>query len=267
MAFHPFVNGIGAGTLPLDRFRHFITQDYVYLIDFARCLALAAAKAPDLPTMAWFARSVDYILNTEMELHRSYCAQFGITAAELDATRPAPTCYSYTSYLLRVAHQGSFGELVAALLPCIWGYWQVGERLADAGAPDHPGYAEWIAMYAGPEQQAVAEECRAICDRVAATAGPGGNRRHERGLHHLHPLRASILGNGLDAGNLAGIGTTTGRAGSSAGSRIAAIARRRWRGRMTGGRITGRQCDGLRAGRGGQIRTADLLLPKQAPCR
>ena len=27
-------------------------------------------------------------------------------------------------------------------------------------------------MYAGPEQQAVAEECRAICDRIAAvTAG------------------------------------------------------------------------------------------------
>ncbi|MCY3693325.1 MAG: thiaminase II, partial [Chloroflexi bacterium] len=117
MAFHPFVKGIGDGTLPLDRFRHFITQDYVYLVDFARCLALAAAKAPDLETMSWFARSVDYILNTEMELHRSYCAQFGITEAELDATVHAPTCYSYTSYLLRVAHQGSFGELVAALLP------------------------------------------------------------------------------------------------------------------------------------------------------
>ena len=157
---------------PLDRFKHFITQDYIYLIDFARCLALAAAKAPDLPTMSWFARAVDYILNTEMDLHRSYCAQFGITEAQLDATGHAPTCYSYTSYLLRVAHQGSFGELVAAVLPCIWGYWQVGQALADQGAPDHPGYAQWISMYAGPEQQAVAAECRAICDRVAASAGP-----------------------------------------------------------------------------------------------
>ena len=173
MANHPFVRGIGDGTLPLDRFRHFITQDYVYLVDFARCLALATAKAPDLPTMAWFARAVDYILNTEMELHRSYCAQFGITAAELEATRPAPTCYSYTSYLLRVAHQGSFGELAAALLPCIWGYWQVGQRLADQGEPaDAPHYAEWIRMYAGPEQQEVSEEARAICDRAAAAAGP-----------------------------------------------------------------------------------------------
>ena len=173
MANHPFVRGIGDGTLPLAQFRHFIMQDYVYLVDFARCLALATAKAPDLPTMSWFARSVDYILNTEMELHRSYCAQFGITPDDLDATRPAPTCYSYTSYLLRVAHQGSFGELAAALLPCIWGYWQVGKQLADRGAPsDAPHYAEWIRMYAGPEQQAVAEEAREICDRIAAAAGP-----------------------------------------------------------------------------------------------
>ncbi len=171
MAFHPFVQGIGDGTLPLDRFKHFITQDYVYLIDFARCLALAAAKAPDLPAMSWFARAVDYILNTEMDLHRSYCAQFGITEAELDATTHAPTCYSYTSYLLRVAHQGTFGELVAAVLPCIWGYWRVGERLADQGLPDHAGYAQWIQMYAAVEQQSVAEECRTICDRIAATAG------------------------------------------------------------------------------------------------
>ncbi len=172
MANHPFVRGIGDGTLPMDRFRHFITQDYVYLVDFARCLALAAAKAPDLPTMSWFARAVDYILNTEMDLHRSYCAGFDITEAELDATRHAPTTYSYTSYLLRVAHQGTFGELVAALIPCIWGYWQVGKRLADQGEPENaPGYAEWIRMYAAPGQQAVAEESREICDRVAATAG------------------------------------------------------------------------------------------------
>ncbi len=173
MAEHPFVRGIGDGTLPLERFRHFITQDYVYLVDFARCLAMGVVKAPDLETMGWFGRAVDYILNTEMDLHRSYCATFGITEAELDATRHAPTTYSYTSYLLRVAHQGTFGELAAALLPCIWGYWQVGERLADRGLPeDAPGYVEWIRMYAAPEQRAVAEECRAICDRAAATAGP-----------------------------------------------------------------------------------------------
>ena len=172
MMRHPFVLGIGDGTLSDDRFRHFMTQDYVYLIDYARCLAMGTVKAPDLDTMSWFAGAVDHILNTEMELHRSYCAEIGISAAELEATRHAPTTYSYTSYLLRVAQIGSLGELVAALVPCIWGYWQVGEMLSDQGEPAHaPQYAQWIRMYAGDESRTVAIEARSICDRVAATAG------------------------------------------------------------------------------------------------
>ena len=117
---HPFVQGIGRGDLDLERFKHYIAQDYVYLIDYARVLALGAARAPELETMSWFAGLLDETLNTEMELHRSYCAQFGISREELEATQPAPTTVSYTSYLIRVASQGSFGELAASLLSCQW---------------------------------------------------------------------------------------------------------------------------------------------------
>ena len=172
MMRHPFVLGIGDGSLSAERFKHFMTQDYVYLIDYARCLAMGTVKAPDLTTMSWFAGAVDHILNTEMELHRSYCSQLGISAQELEATKHAPTTYSYTSYLLRVAQIGSFGELIAALVPCIWGYWKVGEMLAAYGEPQNaPHYAKWIRMYAGEDSRTVALEARAICDRVAATAG------------------------------------------------------------------------------------------------
>ena len=45
---HPFVTGIGDGTLPLAAFRYYMCQDYVFLIDYCRVLALAAAKADDL---------------------------------------------------------------------------------------------------------------------------------------------------------------------------------------------------------------------------
>ena len=117
---HPFVTGVGDGTLSLDRFKHYVTQDYAYLIEYSRVLALASARATDLETMGWFAKLLDETLNVEMDLHRSYCAEFGITEAELEATEAAPTTIGYTSYLLQVAHQGSFGELVAALLPCQW---------------------------------------------------------------------------------------------------------------------------------------------------
>lgn len=173
MMRHPFVLGIGDGSLSDERFKHFMTQDYLYLIDYARVLAMGTVKAPDLPTMSWFAGAVDYILNTEMDLHRSYCAGIGISPSELEATVHAPTTYSYTSFLLRVAQIGSFGELIAALVPCIWGYWQVGKMLDDAGPPKSaPQYAEWIRTYASEESKTVALEARAICDRAAQDAAP-----------------------------------------------------------------------------------------------
>jgi thiaminase/transcriptional activator TenA len=170
---HPFITGIGDGALPVEKFKHWVSQDYVYLIDYSRVLALASARAPDLETMGWFARLLDETLNTEMELHRGYCAEFGISREELEATRAAPTTVGYTSFLLSVAHQGSFEALVASLLPCQWGFWEVGERLAVQGEPKHaPLYCQWIQMYTSPEFAQLARTIREMADRLAERAGP-----------------------------------------------------------------------------------------------
>ena len=169
---HPFVTGVGDGTLDVAKFKHYVMQDYVYLIDYSRVLALASARAPDLATMGWFARLLDETLNVEMDLHRSYCAEFGIGSQDLEATVAAPTTIAYTSFLLKVAHQGSFGELVASLLPCQWGYWEIGERLARQGEPrSAPRYCQWIRMYAAPEFAQLAQAIRALADRMGEQAG------------------------------------------------------------------------------------------------
>ena len=170
---HPFVVGIGQGDLDVERFKYYVAQDYVYLIDYARVLALGAARAPELEVMSWFAGLLDETLNTEMELHRGYCAQFGVTREELDATKPAPTTVAYTSYLLRVAAQGSFGELAASLLPCQWGYWEIGEHLDRQGPPTHaPLYAEWVGMYSSHEFRDLALHLRALTDELGSAASP-----------------------------------------------------------------------------------------------
>src|ERR1700752_5122387 len=79
---HPFVRGIADGTLPEERFKNWVRQDYRYLIDFARVFAWAAAKADRLEAMSWYASALDLTLNTEMALHRQYAARFGIGAPE-----------------------------------------------------------------------------------------------------------------------------------------------------------------------------------------
>jgi len=170
---HPFVRGIGDGDLDVERFKFYVAQDYVYLVDYARVLALGAARAPQLETMSWFAALLDETLNTEMELHRGYCARFGIPREELEAVSPAPTTVAYTSYLLRVASQGSFGELAASLLPCQWGYWEIGEELARRGAPAHaPLYAEWVRMYSSEEFRDLALHLRTLTDGLGNVASP-----------------------------------------------------------------------------------------------
>ena len=189
---HPFVTGIGDGSLDVEKFRFYVCQDYVYLIDYSRILALASARAPDLQTMGWFARLLDETLNTEMQLHRGFCAQFGITSRELEETRAAPTTLAYTSFLLSVAHQGSYSELAASFLPCQWGYWEIGDYLARRGEPEGaPLYCQWIRMYVSEEYKALAHRARALVNGLAEKAGADEAARMEEA--YLTSLRYEYL--------------------------------------------------------------------------
>jgi thiaminase/transcriptional activator TenA len=145
--------------------------------------ALGAAKAPDLQRMETFAELLHETLHTEMDLHRSYAAEFGISEAELEATDPAPTTRGYTDFLVRVAALGTFGDLVAALLPCMWGFNETAERLAADSLPDEERYAEWIRTYTSDEFADLADWCRALLDEVAAGA-PERTRERYRDLFH-----------------------------------------------------------------------------------
>ena len=169
---HPFITGIGDGSLPVDRFKYYVIQDYVYLIDYSRALAIASARAIDLQDMSWFAGLLDETLNQEMALHRSYCQEFGINLQELESVEPASTTKSYTNFLLKTAYQGSFGELVASLLPCQWGYWEIGDHLLKRGLPTSaPLYAQWIKMYTSEEFTELAHQIREMADRIGGGAG------------------------------------------------------------------------------------------------
>ena len=164
---HPFVRGIADGSLSLDRFKFWVRQDYLFLIDYARLLALAVARSPDLQTMTGFTELVTATLKTEMKLHRSFAGEFGISPQELEREPAAPKMLAYTDFLLRMAATGDFAELVAALLPCMWGFCEIGQHLARQPHPSDQRYAKWIDMYASAEFADLAEWCRNLLDGLA----------------------------------------------------------------------------------------------------
>ena len=69
---HPFVRGIGDGSLDLEKFQWFLLQDYLYLFDYARVFAYGVVKARDPGLMRTFSANVDAILGGEMKVHRAY---------------------------------------------------------------------------------------------------------------------------------------------------------------------------------------------------
>lgn len=174
---HPYVKGIGDGSLDEELFKNWVFQDYRYLKEFARIFAWAAAKAERLESMSWYAAVLNLTLNTEMELHRQYAARFGLTPADLEAAPMWPTTRAYTDFLVRTAADGDMADLVAALLPCAWGYVYVAQALAAHKPPADQRYVDWIAQYASDEFADAAEWLKAEMNRVAEGATPEKRER------------------------------------------------------------------------------------------
>ena len=178
---HPFVRGIGDGGLPLEAFRFYMCQDYVFLVDYCRVLALAVAKADDLETMGRFAGLLHQTLNSEMDLHRGFAAKFAITAEALEDTQAAPGTRAYTNHLLTTAYGGDLADITAALLPCMWDYSDIGQALAAQDVPSpQPLYDEWIQTYAAPEFGALASWLRDLLDQLGGDETPTRRARLSR---------------------------------------------------------------------------------------
>jgi thiaminase/transcriptional activator TenA len=168
---HPFPTGLIDGSLDTEVFAHYVAQDVHYLRDYARALAIVAAKAPTLADTAMFARHAAEVFDVELELHTALLPQLGLDAATLGAVPVLPTTRAYTSYLLATAYGGSFADGLAAILPCYWIYAEVGAELADRGSVD-PRYQLWIDSYGSAEFAATVVQVLELADRTGPTLNP-----------------------------------------------------------------------------------------------
>lgn len=166
------MRGIADGSLDPEIFANWVRQDYLYLKEYARVFAWAAARSRRLESMQWYAKLLDLTLNTEMDLHRGYARRFGIDTGELEAEEMWPTTRAYTDFLVRTSADGEMADLVAALLPCAWGYAYVAEAMARGGMPADARYADWIEMYVSEEFTAARDWLIGEIDRLAEGATP-----------------------------------------------------------------------------------------------
>jgi len=150
---HPFVQELGKGTLDKEKFKFYLLQDYLYLIQYAKVFAIAAVKSDTEEMMANFSASQYLILADEMDVHRGYMANFGITREEILSVKPSLYNSAYTANMLAYGQTGGLAELLAAVFPCAWTYADYARRLKEqyAGCLERNIYKKWIENYASDE--------------------------------------------------------------------------------------------------------------------
>ncbi|EJF91064.1 thiaminase II [Bartonella tamiae] len=149
---HPFVQQLATGKLNPQCFKRFLTQDYLFLIHFSRAYALLAAKSITLVDIKQALSGLKAIAD-ELPLHVAYCAKWGLSEDEMEQEPEAQQTIAYTRYVLDVGHIGDRLDLMAALMPCVAGYAEIGLGLAASEQTvfDNNPYADWIYAYESEE--------------------------------------------------------------------------------------------------------------------
>jgi thiaminase/transcriptional activator TenA len=167
---HKFLLEMIDGTLPLDKFQYYLKQDYYYLLMFVRCLGLAVAK--DDEHINELSSALHNSITVEVDKLEYLGETLGLSIQELRTVNPAPTNMAYTRHLLFIAYTGTPGELMAALLPCMWTYQEIGEMLAGYEAVRrHTIYSGWCDTYTSQAYRQLVTWYKQTVDHHAQTSG------------------------------------------------------------------------------------------------
>lgn len=103
-------------------------QDYHFLTHFSRSNALTAYKTTRPAQIAASAKIILHV-DKEMDLHRAVCAELGVPAEEMDGGEEDLACVAYTRWVLDVGAREDWFALQVAMMPCLFGYGVIAERL------------------------------------------------------------------------------------------------------------------------------------------
>jgi thiaminase/transcriptional activator TenA len=173
---HPFIQGLTSGDLPPEAFFYYISQDDHYVHEFVRAVGLVGVKAPTADAARVLTRHAANGLAAESSLHQTLVTDLGGDPAALAKVQPGPTTQAYTSYVLASVFRGGFAEGLAAVLPCLWIYGEVGRHLHALGSPN-PVYQRWIDTYAGPEYAGEVAEVLELADQAGRDLPAGQEAR------------------------------------------------------------------------------------------
>ena len=162
---HDFLKKLSAGTLKEEKFLNYLIQDYLFLIQFSKAWSLAILKSDNLEEMKIAASTVNDLINFEMELHISLCANYGISKSDLENADEENQNIAYTRYVLELGYSGDLLDLLSSLAPCVLGYGEIGINYKNSN-PKISMYQKWIDTYSSNQYQDVCKNVANLIDQA-----------------------------------------------------------------------------------------------------
>ncbi|KAK4186626.1 putative hydroxymethylpyrimidine/phosphomethylpyrimidine kinase 2 [Podospora australis] len=189
--YHPFVMAMGDGTLPLESFKGYLIQDYLYLVHFARATALGAYKSKTIEDIAASGSIVTHIFK-EMQLHINYCRGFGITKEDMENCEEKEACTAYTRYVLDIGNSEDWFALQVSMAPCLLGYGAIARHLFSDPKSQKEGnvYWTWIKNYVEEDYLTAIKTGSELLERYAVLQSPA--RIDELAKIFIHATKMEI---------------------------------------------------------------------------
>ncbi|MBD7947412.1 thiaminase II [Psychrobacter faecalis] len=195
---HDFVNQLAAGTLAPDSFRHYLVQDYLYLIHYTRVMALSVYKSDTLAQMRVGQAGINAMLDLEIGMYLDFCQQWGIALEEVENAPESPATIAYSRYILDAAMSGSLAELYAAIAPCLMGYGEIGKRIKDEGFIAGNPYQPWIDVFSSDDFQAITAQNEAQINMLLADASHAQANKFQRLFNTAARMEVNFWQQALD---------------------------------------------------------------------
>ena len=154
---HKFLSNLVNNKLPDKNFKKYLVQDYIFLQQFLKILALSVYKSNSFEEIN---RSVNFIkgIDQEIKLHVSFCKKWKIPLKSLNNIKVERANSAYTDHVLNVGKNGNNLDIFSSLSPCIIGYGEIGYKLTKIRNWKKSKYSSWIKMYSSEEYQQVAKD-------------------------------------------------------------------------------------------------------------
>lgn len=195
---HDFVKQLTAGTLAPDSFRHYLVQDYLYLIHYTRVMALSVYKSDTLAQMHVGQAGINAMLDMEIAMYLDFCRQWNIPLEQVENAPESAVTIAYSRYILDVAMSGSLAELYAAIAPCLMGYGEIGKRIKDEGFIDNNPYQPWIDVFSSDEFLSITAQNEAQINTLLADASPAQADKFQRLFNTAARMEVNFWQQALD---------------------------------------------------------------------